>query len=304
MKHILLLIVFLLTNMVLLAQNAGGDAAQIRQQMSAIRKSTNWGDPAAAKAANVKIEALAAKLTQALRQNNSSQQPAQGNNENQSKAKVENEIQQKMDDYSTKLSNQMMKIIREGNEGKMDLAEPLREEIVQEYKDDDDPKIKCRQWLQSMPYLLINMSEPQVQVVIDQMAVFRGIKTLVVTCNIKGTPVDLEEILRNAAGYPLEELYIINFGNSVSNLPSAIGNFPKLNMLSVYNNNLSELPASISKLTNLNVLYADLNPIQSIKPVVSKLSGLKNLGIAKTKITEAELNQIQQILPKCTILKL
>ena len=247
--------------------------------MSAIRKSTNWGDPAAAKEANAKIEALAAKLTQALRKNNSTQQPVQGNNGNQSKAKVENEIQQKMDAYSTKLMSQMMKIVREGDEGKMDLAEPLREEIVQEYKDDDDPKIKCREWLQSMPYLLINMSEPQVQVVIDQMAVFRGIKTLVVTCNTKGTPVDLEEILRNAAGYPLEELYIINFGNSVSHLPSGIGNFSKLKMLSVFNNNLLDLPASISKLTNLNSLYADMNPIQTIKPVVSSLSGLKNLGV-------------------------
>jgi len=197
----------------------------------------------------------------------------------------------------------MMKIAREGDEGKMDLAEPLREEIKQEYKDDDDPKIKCREWLQSMPYLLINMSEPQVQVIIDQMAVFKGIKTLVVTCNTKGTPVDLEEILRNASGYPLEELYIINFGNSVSSLPSDIGNFSKLNMLSVYNNNLAQLPASISKLTNLNALYADINPIQSIKPVVSSLSGLKNLGVAKTGISEAEINQIRQILPTCVILK-
>ena len=197
----------------------------------------------------------------------------------------------------------MMKIAREGDEGKMDLAEPLREEIKQEYKDDDDPKIKCREWLQSMPFLLINMSEPQVRAVINQMAAFRGIKTLVITCDTKGTPVDLEEIFRNAIGYPLEELYIINFGNSVSQLPSGIGNFPKLNMLSVYNNKLSELPASLSKLKNLSALYADLNPIQSIKPVVGSLSGLKNLGIVKTKIPEAEITQIRQILPKCAILK-
>jgi len=303
MKRILLFIVFLMLILVLPAQNTGGDATQIKQQMSAIRKSTNWGDPAAAKEANAKIEALAAKLTQALRQNNSAQQPNQTNSETPSETKVKNDLQQKMDAYSTKLSNQMMKIAREGNEGKMDLAEPLREEIVQEYKDDDDPKIKCREWLQSMPYLLINMSEPQVHVVIGQMALFRGIKTLVVTCNAKGTPVDLEEILRNAADYPLEELYIINFGNSVSRLPSGIGNFSKLNALSVYNNNLSELPASISKLTYLNSLYTDINPIQSVKPIVSSLSSLKNLGVAKTGITEAEINQIRQILPKCAILK-
>ena len=303
MKHIFLLLVFLLTNMILLAQITNNEATQIKQQMSAIRKNTNWSDPTAAKAANAKIEALSAKLTQALRQNNPAQQQSQGTTGTSADTRAKLEIQQKMDDYSNKLWSQMMKIVREGDGGKMDLAEPLREEIKQEYKDDDDPKIKCREWLQSMPYLLINMSEPQVRVAITQMAAFKGIKTLVVTCDTKGTPVDLEEILRNAANYPLEELYIINFGNSVSHLPSGIGNFSKLNMLSVYNNNLSELPASISKLTNLNSLYADINPIQSIKPVVSSLNSLKNLGIAKTGITEAEINQIKQILPKCAILK-
>jgi hypothetical protein len=303
MKRILPLIIFFLISLVLVAQNTNAEAAQIKKQMAEIRKSTNWSDAAAAKDANAKLEALGAKLTQALRQNNSAQQPAQGNNETPSDANAEMEMQQKMDDYSNKLWSQMMKIVREGDEGHMDLAEPLREEIVQEYKDDDDPKIKSREWLQSMPYLLINMSKPEVQVVIDQMEAFKGIKTLVVTCDTKGTPVDLEEILRNAAGYPLEELYIINFGNSVSRLPASIGDFSELNMLSVFNNNLTELPGSLSKLTNLSALYADINPIQSVLPVVASLGGLKNLGVAKTEIPESEILQIQQSLPKCIILK-
>ena len=97
MKRFLLFVIIFLLNLILVAQNAGNEAAQIKQQMAAIRRSTNWGDPAAAKEANAKIEALAVKLTQALRQNNSTQEPAQGINGNQSKAKVENEIQQKMD---------------------------------------------------------------------------------------------------------------------------------------------------------------------------------------------------------------
>jgi len=303
MKRILPLIIFFLISLVLVAQNTNAEAAQIKKQMAEIRKSTNWSDPVAAKEANAKLEALGAQLTQALRQNNSAQQAAQGNNETPSDAKEKMVMQQKMDEYSNMLSSQMMKIVREGDEGHMDLAEPLREQIVQEYKDDDDPKIKSREWLQSMPYLLINMSKPEVQVIIDQMEAFKGIKTLVVTCDTKGTAVDLEEILRNAAGYPLEELYIINFGNSVSHLPALIGNFSKLNMLSVFNNNLTELPGSLSKLTNLNSLYADMNPVQSIKPVVASLSGLKKLGIAKTGIPESEILQIQQSLPKCIILK-
>lgn len=303
MKRILPLIIFFLISLVLIAQNTNNEAVQIKKQMAAIRQSTNWNDPTAAKEANTKLEALGAKLTLALRQNNSAQQAAQGNDETPSDAKEKMEMQQKMDEYSNMLSSQMMKIVREGDEAHMDLAEPLREQIVQEYKDDDDQKIKSREWLQSMPYLLINMSKPEVQVVIDQMEAFKGIKTLVVTCDTKGTSVDLEEILRNAADYPLEELYIINFGNSVSQLPALIGNFSKLNMLSVYNNNLTELPGSLSKLTTLSALYADINPIQSVLPVVASLSGLKNLGIAKTKIPESEILKIQQSLPKCIILK-
>ncbi|MDD5185108.1 MAG: hypothetical protein PHS84_07605, partial [Paludibacter sp.] len=71
MKQILIFLVFLLSTMILPAQNTNNEASQIKQQMSAIRKSTNWGDPAAAKEANAKIESLSAKLTQALRQNKS-----------------------------------------------------------------------------------------------------------------------------------------------------------------------------------------------------------------------------------------
>jgi hypothetical protein len=161
MKHIILLLIFLMTNMILLAQNTNNEATQIKQQMSAIRKSTNWGDPAAAKEANAKIEVLAAKLTQALRKNSQSQQQnQQGSNETPADAKAKNDLQQEMDDYNNKLMKQMMKIVREGDGEKMDLAEPLREEIVEEYKEDEDPTVKNPEWLQSMPYLLINMSMP------------------------------------------------------------------------------------------------------------------------------------------------
>ena len=62
MRHFWLFLFFLLINMALLAQNPAGEAAQIKQKMSAIRKSTNWSDPAAAKEANSKIEALSVKL--------------------------------------------------------------------------------------------------------------------------------------------------------------------------------------------------------------------------------------------------
>ena len=68
MKQIQILFLFLVICMSAISQNTGNNAASIRAQMSEIRKKTNWSDPAAAKAANTKIQELAAQLTQALRQ--------------------------------------------------------------------------------------------------------------------------------------------------------------------------------------------------------------------------------------------
>lgn len=301
MKQILIFLVFLLSTMILPAQNTNNEASQIKQQMSAIRKSTNWGDPAAAKEANAKIESLSAKLTQALRQNKSTQQQPQGNDETPSDANVKNEMQQEMDDYNNKLWNQMMKIVREGDEGKMDLAEPLRVEIVQEYKDDEDPTIKSADWFQQIPYLLINVSMPGVHAVIDQMPLFRGIKILIVTCEKEGTPVNLSEILRNASSYPLEELYVLNFGSSVTRIPSEISSFSQLKILSFDNNRLENIPDYLSKLTMLNNLQIDLNPISELLPVIKSLKMLKQLSLVKTNVLESEIEQIQKLYPNCQI---
>lgn len=300
MKRIRFFFLFLLICFSVAAQNKGNDAASIRAQMSAIRKSTNWSDPLAAKAANAKIQELAAKLTSALRQGKPQTLPPGSEGIKPEEAA---KIQQENDDYSNKLWNQMMKIVQEGGKGKWDLAEPLREEIVEEYREDEDPTVKSTEWIQSMPYLLINMSMPHVQVVIDQMPVFRGVKVLVITTEEKGKIVDLDDILKKASEYPLEELYINNFGSSVSTIPSMVGNFSALRILSLYNNNIKQLPSSISKLQKLKTLQVDINPINSIIQTVNSLGGLNQLGIAKTEIPETEITRIQQALPNCKILR-
>ena len=272
---------------------------QIKQQMSAIRRSTNWSDPEAAKKANAKIEALSAKLTQAIRNNNSTRQQAQGSSETPSDAKTKNEIQQEMDDYNNKLWSQMMKIVREG--GTWDMAEPLREEIVQEYKEDENPAVKNPEWLSSMSYLLINISMPNVQVVIEQMPLFKGIKTLIITTEKPVANPNLAQIFKNAKDYALEEMYIINFGPSLTSLPSAVGDFPKLKILGIYNNGLGSLPASVTKLAGLSSLLIQDNPISTLQPTVSALKNLKELGIALTNLSESEISQIQKTLPECKI---
>ncbi|MBL7966112.1 MAG: hypothetical protein JNK09_03880 [Prolixibacteraceae bacterium] len=294
MKPIKLILVFLILCFSVAAQNQGNDAASIRAQMAAIRKSTNWNDPAAAKAANTKIQELAAKLTQALRQSNPN--ATQMNGMTQKEAA---ELQKETDDFNNELWNQMMKIVREG--GKWDMAEPLREEIVQEYKDDEDPTIKNPEWLQSMTYLLVNLSLPQVQVIIDQMPMYKGIKTLIITTEKPVANVNLSKILKNAQGYPLEELYIINLGTMVSNLPPEAGSFANLQKLGIYNNGFKTLPPMVSGLSNLTSLQIQNNPIGTILPVINNLKKLQELGVAMTSVSAAELGQIQKNLPNCKI---
>ncbi len=298
MKQIQILFLFLVVCVSAVSQNTGNDAASIRAQMSDIRKKTNWSDPAAAKSANEKIEALSAKLTQAIR--NSKPQTLPPGSEG-IKPEEAAKIQQENDDYGNKLWKQMMKIVRDGGKGQWDLAEPLRKEIVEEYKEDENPAVKNPEWFKSMSYLLINLSLPQVQVIIDQMPMYKGIKTLIITTEKPVVNPDLLKILKNALGYPLEDLYIINFGPMLKSLPSAVGDFPKLKTLAIYNNGLISLPASVTQLAGLSSLQVQDNPINTLMPTVSTLKNLKELGISLTKLSENEISLIQKTLPECKI---
>jgi len=297
MKQIQILFLFLVICLSVAAQNTGNDAASIRAQMSAIRKSTNWSDSAAAKAANAKIQELSAKLTSALRQGKPQTLPPGSEGIKPEEAA---KIQQENDDYSNKLWNQMMKIVGEGGEGKWDLAEPLREEIVEEYKEDENPAIKSPDWFQQMPYLLINVSMPGVQAVIDQMPLFRGIKILIITCEKEGLSVDLSKILKNASSYPLEELYILNFGSSVTRIPPEVSSFGQLKILSFVNNRLDHV-SDLGKLILLDNLQIDLNPVSELLPGIRTLKMLKQLSLVKTNIPDGEIAQIQKLFPNCQI---
>ena len=272
------------------AQNQSKEV--LKQQMAKIRQSTNWEDPVAAKKANDQIRELSKKL---MMTGKPQVELPKGLSNEEAEEMYKDAVEYKM-----KLWGQMMKIAQEG--GDWDLAKPLREEIVQEYKDDEDPTIKSPDWLQLMPYLLINMSMPHIDVIIDQMPAFKGIKKLIITCEKPGVSVNLSEILSNASEYPLEELYILNFGSGVTRLPSEIGHFSKLKILSVINNHLAELPSFISSLTNLTTLNADINPVSTVVEIVKPLKNLTQLGIAKTNLSETEINQIKQALPHCEIM--
>jgi len=308
LKIILVAATLLVSDAVFCQNTNSARVTEIRQQMAKIRQSTNWDNPAEAKAANEQIKVLMKQLTEAT--SASQGNPGSAGSQNQSGSEQSSEDADKMSELQMEMAKQKVDVYTQiweaGSAGKSApvlIAQNVREEIVREFKEDESPEVKSMDWLESMPYLIINASMPGVDLVIDQMTAYKGIKTLIITCDKRGTIVDLNKILSNAKDYPLEELHILNFGSSVSALPSVIGDFSSMKKLSLLNNNIKKLPQTVSKLTQLEILHADLNPIQTLLQEIGSLKGLKQLGIAKTSLPETEITKIQQALPNCEILR-
>lgn len=273
-------------------QNKARSPEQIRKEMAEIRRNTDWGDDAAAAKSQAKIEALSKELIMAGKVQ---QQQAAGMQVDS--AKLNEEV-----DYKMKLWSQMMKIVDQGEGGEWDLAKPLRDEIVEAYNEDQSPKNINQEVLNSVTFLLVDMSLPTVQRTIDVMQNFRAIKTLIITGGENGAPVDLETILSKAADYPLKTLYIINFRQFVSSIPQQINHFEQLKTVAFFNNNLDQLPDLSGFASSVDSLFIDINPITTLFPQINQLANLKKLGIAKTSVSEAEIKQIQLLLPGCEIL--
>ncbi|NEW81951.1 MAG: hypothetical protein GZ094_06265 [Mariniphaga sp.] len=205
--------------------------------------------------------------------------------------------------YRLKLMDQMWTSIRAGKNTTVDLAKPLRDEIVEEYRNDESPKIKNSQYLEDMTILCINMSLPTVQRTIDQMENFKSIETLIITGGKKsGAPVNLDDLLKRAAKYPLKQLYIVGFKSFVTQIPRQVSTFTNLNLLSFVGDQIAVLPPEMGNLSSLKVLYIDINPVTSVLPIVRNLHQLEKLGVGKTNIPQSELDIIKQTLPNCNIL--
>ena len=268
------------------------DEASIKQQMSAIRKSTNWEDPAAAKKANEQIKELSKKLM--MTGNPQGNQP-----QNQSKAEVE-QAKKDATDEKMKIWSQIMKSASGGERADVLLGEPVREEIKEDYRNDESDGINPA-ILNESTTLILDFSLPVTQFLVSQMELFRSIKTLVIIGVESIVPVDLNNILEKAIKYPLYELYIVGFEANLKKIPENIVLFPKLTILGLYGNKISVLPATLLKLTNLKVLQLDYNPVLTIQPLKELVKNLEELSIKKTEIPQSEVADIKQMFPNCKI---
>ncbi|MGE5499334.1 MAG: hypothetical protein ACM3Q2_14735 [Syntrophothermus sp.] len=267
------------------------NAKQINQKITEIRRNTNWDDPASAKKANEQIRKLSKQLMMAKQNVKADAEDVD------SQTKAENI------EATAKVWDQIIEAADKGENADILFGKPVREEIIEEFIEDESPTIKNADYLNEMTLLVIDMSLKTVQRTIDQMDKFKSIKTLIITGGSSGALVNLDDLLKKAKDYPLEALYIINFRNYVTEIPKQINRYKGLTTLSLMNNHLKSLPAEVNTFAGLKNLYADINPIVTVLPQVTKLKKLENLGIARTGISQSEIDLISQQLPNCKILQ-
>jgi hypothetical protein len=271
------------------AQKTNMNAEQIRQEIARVRHETNYNDPVKAKETNEKIRELSKQLM------------ILGQKQSQTGAvdsvKANEEVK-----FRIQLMDQMMKSVEKGEGSAIDLATPIREEIVEEYKEDESPKNIRPEFLQEMTLLVIDMSLPTIQRTIDLMQNYKSISTLVITGGKNGVAVNLADLLTRAAQFPLKNLYIINFRQFVTTIPAQINQFKNLSTLAFYNNKISQLPNLSGFSSQLDSLFVDINPVSTLFPAMNSMSRLKKLGIAKTSISKEEISKIEKLLPECQII--
>lgn len=300
MRSVLIVLTFIISALVSAQTTLSPE--QIRQRMAEIRQTTNWDDPAAAKKANEEIRYLAKQLI-----SSGSQQSGAGSgsgkrsgqdtsDDGEDLAKINQDMaKQKMDIFG-----QIWKAAAGGEGADILLAEPLREEIVEEYRQDDSKE--PIPWIaEEMEVMVIDLSVRGIQAVIDIMPLYKSVKTLVITNCQNPVPVDLTEILKNAADYPLKELYIVNLGIFVTRLPKEVAHFRSLNTLGIFNNKLTSLPAEIAGMNSLKKLYADNNPVKTTFPVLNTLRNLEELGLLNTDVPDSEITMIRNMYPACKV---
>jgi Leucine-rich repeat (LRR) protein len=269
------------------------NAASIKQQMSAIRKSTNWEDPVAAKKANEQIRELSKKLM--MTGNPQGELPKNLSEKEVEQAK-KNAVDEKM-----KTWEQVMKSAAGGESADILLAEPVREEIKEEYRKEETDGINPA-ILSESTILILDFSLPVTQLLVSQMELFKSINTLIIIGVESTLPVDLNSILQKAIKYPLSELYIFGFQEKLKIVPSKVALFPELITLGLFCNQISVLPSGLIQLTKLKELHIDFNPIKTLQPINNLIKNLEVLSLKKTEIPQYEIDALTQKFPDCKIL--
>ncbi len=276
------------------AAEASTDPATIRAQIAELRRNTDWGKADAVKATNERIKQLMRQLEQGRLQREAKTAAGRGETapEGAEGAAV---------NRATVLQD-VQAAAGKGRTTDLELAEPVRRRIKDEYDEERNPTPNNAGFLQEMSVLVIDFSVPGASALVDLLPRYQGIKTLVLTGGARSGAVDLPGVLAKAQHLPLQALAIIHFRHHVALLPDSLGAFSALTQLTLVNNAVTGLPPSLATLKQLAVLHLDGNPVTTVLPTLAQMSALKELGLAKTQVNTAELAQIARALPGCKVL--
>lgn len=266
------------------------DPVAIRNELRALRKKTGDND----KKVRARIDALMWQLQKLQGERDASESQARGEEkpyDNEDKAVMTREA----------MWDKVQEAADKGKNAKLDLAEPVRKRVTEEYEEDRDTSIKNPTYYEEARFLFIDLSRKESQLLVDLLEKYSGITTLILTGGVNGAPVNLPLILEKAKHLPLNELHIFNFKLFLSSIPESIGVFEDLTTLSLFNNSIQKLPVAIGTLKQLRTLHVDMNPIKSLLPVVKELVFLEEIGAGKTAISAAELEHLAKLLPDCRI---
>lgn len=181
-------------------------------------------------------------------------------------------------------------------------AERVISEMKTIFDNEIDTSYLSYDYLNELPYLIVDLSNNDNRFTIDQVGSFSNLKILIIKGDLSGNLVDMDFLFSKIENIELTELHVFNCHGGVTYLPEKIGNLTSLVKLSLFGNAINKLPDSLSSLTSLEELYMDINPISELPKGIGNLKRLKVLGIAKTEIQTSEINRIKSLLPNCKIL--
>jgi hypothetical protein len=280
------------------ARAAEPSPAEIRKEMLEIRQATNWEDPAAAEAAEARLQVLRRCL---LREGPSAKGlPAPPGAGGESGTALEDRPDNRGAGGHADMHERIAEGVATGGHT-VDLGKTIRQVIDDKLSEDRDFTPRNRELLEQLDTLILDLSTPEGRGLAARLDAFRGVKRLIVTGGSAGAPIALDPLLALGAALPLEELWVVDFHGYLTTLSPRVAAFHGLRKLGLFGNGLSDLPPALGGLSGLEELLVDANPITTVLPVASRLPRLARLGIGGTRIGAAERAALRKLLPRCRI---
>lgn len=297
---ILIILFGLLIQGALFAQDASPKSTEeILAEIERIVTQTNWTNQAEADKASQEIKRLTAMIGQSNDDETKTQDS--GSSDENSESSLDEENSLNADKLYKMALNAAGQAGPDDIDVDIDMAEPVREEIKKEYEEETKDQITLE--LRNQPdRLVIDFHQKEAPQMVSKLKTFQAITYLVFINGPHGDHFSTKQLIDAASHLPVENLGFFGFNRPDGDIPDALLTFSNLKVLFWIGNNTTTIPSLASNLPNLQELYLDENPLTQITGSVKGLKHLKKIGIAKTNLSQTEINQLRTSFPNCDIL--